>query len=287
MRLLDITRETSEHLERAGIDDAYIDAELLVLHAAGIDRLAAFMENPEIGKNFLQKIRRLTRRRSGGEPLQYITGHVDFLGLRIEVGRGVLIPRPETELVAQEAISEIGEKKREKKKAAIIRILDLCTGSGCIGLSLAREFPTAAVYGTDVSKTAIRYAKKNQKTNGIKNIRFLAGPFFEPVKKESKFDLIISNPPYIASSEIKKLQREIREWEPAEALDGGEDGLDFYKEIFSRAAECLLEGGKLVLELGFGQADAVKQIAAKNGFTAIETTKDYAGIERIFKAVRY
>jgi release factor glutamine methyltransferase len=163
MRLLDALKSSTEYLESAGIEDAFVDAELLVLHAAGTERIPAYMENPEIGKGLSAKIRRLARRRAAGEPVQYIIGHVDFLGLRISVGKGVLIPRPETELLAQEAIETVqrstfcvqGSHKVQHRTTGIergpLRILDLCTGSGCIALALAREFPAAAVYAADVS----------------------------------------------------------------------------------------------------------------------------------------
>lgn len=291
MRLLDAAREASEYLERSGIEDPYIDAELLVLHAAGMDRLAAFMENPEIGKNLVQRIRRLTHRRGRGEPLQYITGHVDFMGLKIRVGKGVLIPRPETELVAREAIEE-GKRLRVKLKALgkrsseSLRILDLCTGTGCIALTLAKEFSDSIVYGTDLSEAAVRFARKNRKDNGITNTKFIRGPLFGPVGDKGRFDLIVSNPPYIKKGEIETLQREIREWEPVEALDGGETGLDFYRNIFSEAGPFLNRNGMVIVELGFGQAEAVRTIAKTNGFEDVEIKKDYSGIERIFKAAR-
>lgn len=286
MRLLDAAREASEYLEKSGIEDSYIDAELLVLHSAGMERLAAFMQNPEIDRAVLRKFRTLVRRRAAGEPLQYIIGHVDFLGLRIVVGSGVLIPRPETELVAQEGILVAKEMLRSGigGTAGGLRILDLCTGSGCIALSLAREIPEAAVYGTDISKTAIRYAKKNQRLNNLKNVNFIAAPLFAPAGQRTKFDIILSNPPYIRSSEINKLQREIRDWEPHEALDGGESGLLFYEEIFREAYGRLDENGKIILEIGFDQAAMVRAIAKKNGFGTIDLRKDYAGVERIIKA---
>jgi release factor glutamine methyltransferase len=309
MKLLDVIKPSSEYLEKSGIDDPLAEAELLVFHAAGIDKLAAYINNPEVDKSLQAVIRRSLRRRAKGEPLQYIIGHVDFLGLAINVGRGVLIPRPETELLALEAIKQVrGEEsgvrsrgritspvqkagcKRHDKNSSLLtphsslKIVDLCTGSGCIALALAREFPSAAVYGTDISKKAIRYAKKNAATNGMGNAEFLCGSLFEPVEKISGFDLIVSNPPYVKRSDISGLQREIRDWEPWEALDGGRDGLDWYRRIFSDAGRHLKEGAKIILELGFGQAAEVSEIARKNGLEDIEIKKDYSGIERILKA---
>jgi release factor glutamine methyltransferase len=290
MRLLDVIQPSCEHLAKFGIDDPLAEAEALVFFATGIDRLAAYINNPEVERSLVSRIRSLLRRRSKGEPLQYIIGNVAFLGLTIHVGKGVLIPRPETELLAEEAItivkskrSEAGGQKRPGLKA-FPRILDLCTGSGCIALALAWEFTSAFVCGTDISKKAIQYAQKNALTNRIRNAEFFSGSLFEPVKKIPGFDLIVSNPPYVPTTDINGLQREIRDWEPAEALDGGKDGLDFYRTIFSNAGSYLRERGTLILELGYGQAGEVTTIAEKAGFENIEVKKDYAGTERILKA---
>ncbi len=290
MRLLDALKSSTEFLEKAGIEDAFADAEILVLHASGADRLAAYMENPVVSRDLQSKIRRLVRRRSKGEPVQYIVGHVEFFGLKIHVGRGVLIPRPETELLAEEAAATIKNKKLEiggGKESALRgspRILDLCTGSGCIALSLAKAFPDSVVHATDVSKNAIGYAKKNGMENGVENVTFLEGSLYSPLKLGVCYDLIISNPPYVRKADIDGLQREIKEWEPLEALDGGDDGLDFYRRIFADAQLHLCQGGMIIVELGFGQAGDVEAIARGYGFTGMEIKKDYAGIERILKA---
>lgn len=281
MRLLDALKSATEFLEKAGIDDAFADSEILVFHTSGADRLAAYMENPEISKDVQTKIRRLISRRAKGEPVQYIVGHVEFLELKINVGKGVLIPRPETELLTEEAIKAFGRAG----VAPPLQILDLCTGSGCIAIALAKAFPASQVYGTDVSKTAIRYSKKNAMENSVENVTFLQGSLYLPLKRGLCYNLIVSNPPYIKRDDIDSLQREIKEWEPLGALDGGQDGLDFYRSIFAEAPGYLCEGGMIVVELGFGQADDVKMIAMGNGFGDIEVRRDYAGIERILKAV--
>jgi release factor glutamine methyltransferase len=289
MRLLDALKSSTEYLEKAGIEDPFADAEILTFHAAGVDRLAAYMENPGITKGLLAKIRRLIRRRAKGEPLQYIVGHVDFLDLTIYVGKGVLIPRPETELLVEEAIRTVQSSKFEVQSSKSFnrppqRILDLCTGSGCIALALGKALPDADVYGTDVSRVALRFAKRNAGMNEVGNVTFLEGSLFAPLPAGAIFDLIVSNPPYIASADIWGLQREIKDWEPLEALDGGSDGLDFYRKIFAEAARYLRPGGVILCELGFGQPAAVKEIAQKSGFRDISVKKDYAGIARILKA---
>ena len=162
-------------------------------------------------------------------------------------------------------------------------ILDLCTGSGCIALALAKAFPDARVYGTDMSADALGYAKENAGLNNIKNIIFLKGDLFKPVK-DMQFDMIVSNPPYIRKDDMKLLQPEIRDWEPVAALDGGEDGLDYYRKIISGAGDYLKENGFLMLEIGMGQSDPIRKMAEDEGFANIQILKDYAGIDRIVKA---
>jgi len=294
MRLLDIIKSSADLLEEAGVPDALADAELLVLHAAAMERLRAYIDNPGTDRSLQSKIHRLVRRRASGEPLQYIIGEVDFLGLHMRVGKGVLIPRPETELLAEESVKTVKNKmlkvkSSEKQPSAFslqpLAILDLCTGSGCIALALAREFPSAHIYATDVSAKALTYAKQNAEFNNIENVTFLRGSLFAPLKKKMTFDLITANPPYIMTSDIAGLQREVRDWEPVLALSGGADGLDFYRRILSEAPGYLKENsGSILFELGFGQAEAVSEIARKAGFKNLSVTKDYAGIDRVLKA---
>ena len=293
MRLLDTIKSSSDYLEKSGVVDPLVDAELLVLHASGIDRLRAYMDNPEADHRLLSRINRLVKRRAAGEPLQYIIGHVDFLGLEIRVGKGVLIPRPETEMLVEEAIKTVKRnalsvKSSEQNPSAFSlqssAVLDLCTGSGCIALALAREFPDAKVYASDVSAKTLKYARDNAERNAIRNVTFMKGSLFAPVSVHMSFDLITANPPYIMTSDISGLQREVREWEPLRALDGGEDGLDFYRKIFSKAAGYLKACGWIFFELGFGQSEGVAEIAGGAGFKNIEMIKDFAGIDRVLKA---
>ncbi len=293
MRLLELLRKSTEYLEAVGIDDALTEAEMLVFHAVKMDRLDAYVDNPEIMNADSAKVRRLLQRRIKGEPVQYIIGHIEFCGLTIRVGKGVLIPRPETELLVEEAIKavkndELADKGSEKNSSRLTHhasrtFLDLCTGSGCIALALAREFPDAEVHGTDLSKEALAYAKRNAKANNIKNARFSKGSLFEPVKGK-RFDIITANPPYIRRDEIETLQPEIRDWEPDAALDGGMDGMDFYRAILSSAGGYLNPNGFIFLEFGYDQAEGVQKIARAEGFRDIAVINDYAGIGRILKA---
>jgi release factor glutamine methyltransferase len=295
MNALNKIREAKEFLESLGIEDAVREAEIIVSHFLGIDRLMLYKDNPQILEDIIPMIDELLTRRSKREPLQYVTGFTEFHGLKIKVGSGVLIPRPETELLAEEAIKTVTGYRINpplhpfsKRGMGGFKILDLCTGSGCLALALAREFPDAKVYGTDTSEIAIGYAKENAKINEIENAIFLEGSLFDPIKKlftvhrsPFTFDLIVSNPPYIRRDDIKSLQAEIRDWEPVEALDGGEDGLDYYRIIIPEARNYLKENGCLMFEIAFGQADAVRKMAEDEGFADITLIKDFSGIERI------
>jgi release factor glutamine methyltransferase len=277
MTALDKLRKAKEFLERSGIDDAGRETELIISHCLGMDRATLYRDNPRIPEDLISKIDESLKRRAKREPLQYILGYTEFYGLKINVGSGVLIPRPETELLVEEAKKIISNFEF---RISNFKFLDLCTGSGCMALALAREFPEAQIYGTDTSEVAIRYAKKNIELNNINNVTFLKGNLFEPLKN-LVFDLIVSNPPYIKKNDIKNLQPEIKDWEPIEALDGGEDGLDYYRAIIPEARNHLNESGCLLLELGMSQSDEVKKISEDAGFINISLVKDYTGIERI------
>ena len=289
MKALELLRTAKESLERSSVEDAAREAETIIAHCLKTDRATLYRDNPQIPGDLAIKIDSLVKRRATREPLQYILGYMDFLGLKIKVGKGVLIPRPETELLAEEAIKIISNFKflasasRLRRQISNFKFLDLCTGSGCLALSLAKELPDIEVYGIDTSDSALKYAHENAELNMIKNATFLKGSLFEPVKGLT-FDLIVSNPPYIRSNDIKDLQPEIKGWEPQDALDGGTDGLDYYRLIIQAVKNHLNEGGYLMLELGMNQADAVKRMAGNAGLKDIILLKDYAGIDRIFIA---
>ena len=245
MKALDKLRTMHEALEKSGIDGSVRDAELILTHSLGIDRVDLYKDNPDITENILAEIDPLVERRSKREPLQYVLGYTEFYGLKIMVGPGVLIPRPETELLAEKAIEIIRSQNETSVSEepgissfilhpSSLVVLDLCTGSGCLAIALAKEFPDADVYGTDTSEIALEYAKKNAELNNVKSITFLKGDLFEPVKKYAVRCDRIQSPVY-SNADIEYLQPEIREWEPVEALDGGEDGLDYYRRIIPGA----------------------------------------------------
>ncbi|MCX5717889.1 MAG: peptide chain release factor N(5)-glutamine methyltransferase [Nitrospirae bacterium] len=282
MTVLDKIKEITEFLRSCGIEDAHKESEIIMAHALKIDRTVLYRDNPGVTGENIKDIGEILRRRAVREPLQYILGFVEFHGLKIKVGQGVLIPRPETELLAEEVV------KLFTVHRSPLTILDLCTGSGCLALAIAKHFPDAEVYGLDISKDAIRYAKENAELNGIRNAVFLKGSLFEPLSQLLThnsslltFDVIVSNPPYIRSGDMPNLQPEINKWEPRNALDGGEDGLSYYRTILSEARRYLMLSGVIFLEIGEGQAEEVTVIAMQNGFCNISAIKDYAGIERI------
>ncbi len=283
MKALKKLQEISKKLSPLHIEDAPKEAEILLRQGLGIDLVEIYRDNPEISNEQSELIEEMVRRRTGREPLQYITGQTDFFGLSICVGQGVLIPRPETELMAEMAVKVISEK-RSPVNGPRSTILDLCTGSGCLALALAKSFPDSHVYAVDISGAALEYAKKNASINGINNVEFLEGHLFRPLGQNVLFDFIISNPPYIRKGDIKILQPEIRGWEPLNALDGGEDGLDFYREIIPAARDYLKNNGTLMFEVGFDGADGVASIFTDAGYSHIQITEDYSEIKRVVSA---
>jgi len=270
-------------LKQAGIEEPRREAGEILLLALGVDRARLIAFDPEVDDEAARlRLDTIVARRIRREPLQYIAGRVEFLGLSIKVGPGALIPRPETELLAEETIRLAAVKFAANKTASgNIKILDLCTGSGCIALALARAFPAASVDAVDVSEAALEYARKNASINGINNVRFITGRLFEPLGGGRRYDLLVSNPPYIKSADVAGLAPEISLYEPREALDGGPDGLEFYRAILGAAGRYLNAGGAVVLEAGFGQSADIAEIARRAGFSGVRFIADYGGVERI------
>lgn len=278
MTALDKLKEVSAILKTAGIEDAPKEAEILITETLGIDRTSLYSGRYKITEDDSRRIDSLLQRRLKREPLQYIFGHVEFLGLRFNIGRGVLIPRPETEMLAEEAIRIL-----KSKKPSGANILDLCTGSGCIAITIARHLPESFVYGVDISEAALSYAEENALLNDVRNVRFLRGDLYEPLKigPEIRFDMIISNPPYIRSEDIKSLQPEIRDWEPLEALNGGEDGLEYYRRIIGGCRDFLMDKGEVLLEVG--DSRGVIDIARSYNMRVLSVIKDLSGIDRVLR----
>ncbi len=314
MKIINKLKEAAKFLECCGIEAPEKEAEIFVREGLDINTVETYRDNPELSKEQTRTLEYMLERRVRHEPLQYILGYEEFLRLKLLVGPGVLIPRPETEFMAEQAVKTVNSEQltinSKNRNSSLVpwslRILDLCTGSGCLALALAKEFPDFEIYGTDISEIAIGYARKNAEINNIKNATFLTGSLFQPFKKIDTdcclpfspldnsisnptgftFDLIISNPPYIRTDDIKGLQPEVKDWEPAIALDGGTDGLDFYRELIPAARYFLKDNGLIILELGNGQSSRVAEIIESSGYSHTEIIKDYAGIERIIQASR-
>ncbi|HLA50387.1 MAG TPA: peptide chain release factor N(5)-glutamine methyltransferase, partial [Thermodesulfovibrionia bacterium] len=240
-------------------------------------------------------------RRIKREPSQYILGEQEFWGLPFKVTKDVLIPRPETEVLVEEAVKTVRSQESEVRSQntkihySELRtpdsklILDLCTGSGCIAISLAKEIPNSRVFAVDISEKALDVARENAERYDVADrITFLSGDLFEPLNGLNiKADIIVSNPPYISRKMLQELQPEVKDYEPQAALYGGEDGMDFYRKIIADAPAYLAKGGYLMLEMGYRQAGKIKNlIEQNNGFEDIDIKKDFAGIERIIKAQR-
>ena len=226
---------------------------------------------PTITRFQLQKIRDAVALRIKHMPLSKIFGFTEFYGMKFYVDKNVLSPRPETELVCEQAINLINSHNFKK-------VLDLCTGSGAIAITLAKN-TKSKVEACDISRSALKIAEKNAKNLGAK-VNFFESNMFSGLKKNSKFDIIVSNPPYIATKEIQLLDVEVKNYDPHLSLDGGDDGLDFYRIIAENAPTFLKNGGMLVLEIGEGQANAVKKLLSAD-FKNINIIKDYNNIQRI------
>lgn len=255
------------------IEDARLEAELLLVHTLGIKKSELILYQSKIieDKNY-KRYQENIKRRLKHEPTAYIIGTQPFLGLDIIVNRSVLIPRPETELLVEQALKVASSQLP-------VAIADIGTGSGCIAITLAKRLPLAEVYGIDSSNDALKVAKTNAETHKVADrCHFIKGNLLDQLKEP--VDLIVSNPPYIPSGEIGKLQPEVRDWEPKQALDGGKDGLNYIRKLFNESPKHLKPAGRLVMEFGFGQAAEIEKVAAVN-FEKIEIIKDYAGIPRI------
>jgi release factor glutamine methyltransferase len=266
---------TTQRFSDAGIAAARLEAQLLLAHVLGCSRVQLYtgFDKP-LGEAELASYRGLIKRRLAGESVSYLVGETEFWGLPFHVEPSVLVPRPDTETVIEVA------RAARPDRAAPCRILDLCTGSGVIAVSLAREYPAAQVVATELSPAAAALARRNAARNAVADrVDVREGDLFEPVRGE-RFDLITANPPYIASPVIPTLSPEVRR-EPVIALDGGPDGLAFYDRICAEAREHLAPGGAIVLEHGFDQADAVRGRLITAGFTGVTLVHDLGKNPRV------
>ncbi len=274
LKILDWTKT---YLASKGIANARREAEWLLCAATGLDRVGLYLnfEKP-LNETELATYREMVARRGRREPLQHILGNQEFCGLEFEVSPDVLVPRHDTETLVNEALARMPGART---------VLDIGTGSGCIAIALAKQLPQATVTAIDVSEKALSVARRNAERNGAA-IEFLHGSLLEPVSGRC-FDLIVSNPPYIPTTDIDVLDPEVRDFDPRGALDGGADGLDIYRLLIPAALACLNPSGWLLVEVGVGQAVAVGQLFQEcGGYGEPVTVCDPGGIERVVGAMR-
>lgn len=258
-----------------GIFNYTTDAWLLFQYVFKINRLDYLMEpHKEADKKDEERYRACIKERGGHYPLQYITHGQNFMGLDFYVDERVLIPRQDTEVLVEHVLGFLKDE---------MSVLDMCTGSGCIITSLAANRNLSRAAGADLSGEALEIAAYNARENGQNNIEFIQSDLFENIR--GKFDVIVSNPPYIPSGEIETLMREVKSYEPRMALDGSDDGLLFYKKIINSAADYLYEDGMLFFEIGWNQAKSITELLAEAGYTGITVKKDLAGLDRVVYAV--
>lgn len=268
--------EGKERLRAAGKEAYCLEAELLLEEAAQLDHLSLYMqENELLPQEAAERYEMYLFEREMGRPAQYIIGQWEFMGLPFAVGEGVLIPRPDTEILVEIIL-------QKQKEEPLKSILDIGTGSGCIPVSLSFYGTFEEILAVDISQLALAYARKSAIQNGAA-IKFYESDLFSDVPAEyrGRLDAIVSNPPYIPRAEIETLMIEVRGYEPWEALDGGEDGLDFYRRIIREGKDWLREDGWLFFEIGYNEKDAVIALMEESGYVEISAQKDFAGLDRV------
>ena len=273
-----VLKWATDDFRARGIENPRLDAEVLLARALGVSRTQLVIEllRP-LEPDELARFREMVKRRRAREPVAYILGEREFYGRTFRVDARVLIPRPDTETLVDVALA------RTRAVSMCAQVLDLCTGSGCVAITLARERPTTEVLGTDASEGAIAVARDNAARLGAYNASFMVADLFEGI--EGRFDLITANPPYIPAADVPGLSPDIVKFEPELALVGGDDGLALARKIVEQAPAHLAKGGVLAMEVGAGQAVAVAELFQEAGFTGIERARDYARIERVVSGV--
>lgn len=275
-----LLQSAAERLKEAGVDTPILDAEVMLSRTLNRTR-TELLAHPEsrVPSESVEKFLQWTARRSAREPLAYIIGEREFFGLSFHVTRDVLIPRPETETLVETALADL-----DGVTAPIIA--DIGVGSGAVAVSIARARPDAAVYGTEFSAAALEIARTNTVRLGLgKQVTLLRGDLLSPLEG-LLFDVVVSNPPYVPSAEISRLQPEVAMYEPAEALDGGPDGLDCHRRLAAEAPAYLKPGGLLAVEVGMGQADAVEELFRSNCFLNVRSVRDLSRIPRVVSGIK-
>jgi release factor glutamine methyltransferase len=281
---LEVLNWTSQRFGEAGMESARLEAQVLLAHALGCTRVQLYtgFDKP-LGEEELARIRGLIKRRLGGEPLAYVIGEQEFWSLPFWVDPAVLVPRHDTETVVQVVLDAIAPGER----AAPRRVADLCTGSGILAVTLARELPGARVIATDVSPEAAAVARRNADRHAVADrVEVRVGDLLAPLAGEAPFDVVVSNPPYVATGDLAGLSAEVKR-EPRLALDGGPDGLDLVRRLVAGLPALVAPGGLIAIEHGFDQGDAARAIVdASGGFAPAATRADLAGRPRVTWARR-
>ncbi|MFI3116055.1 MAG: peptide chain release factor N(5)-glutamine methyltransferase [Clostridia bacterium] len=263
-----------------------IEARELIAHSLNLDRKQIFnWSKTFVTQDDEKKVLENINKRQKGMPLAYILGEWEFYSLPFKVDENVLIPRSDTETLVDSALEYLREQSHRHMDK--MKILDLCAGSGCIGIAIGKNYQNSTIFACDISKKAIDIAKENAKINNIVNYTIYEDNVLDPKIKYPIVDLIVSNPPYIETKTIDTLDCDVRDFEPRIALDGGEDGLIFYEKICEKYLGFLKYGGKIIFEYGIHQEDDIKQILEKYKFENIKITKDLCGINRIIEATKY
>lgn len=281
MKYSELVRQGLSKMVKVGVVDADTDAWILLEKICNISKTDYFVKmHDSVADDLVKQYFAAIDRRITHYPLQYIIGEWEFMGLTFKVNEKVLIPRSDTETLV---INALNIMEKEYKNVENIKVLDMCTGSGCIGISLAKICEKCNVLAIDVSREALAVASENAELNQVENIEFQKSDLFEifdEMGEDRRFDIIISNPPYIPTSDIETLMPEVRDYEPRLALDGDEDGLKFYRRIVAGSKHFLKHGGYLMFEIGYNQAEAVKELM-NTKYDNLEVIKDLGGNDRV------
>lgn len=277
-----------DQLQESGVNNPNLDAEVLLAHCLRIDRIKLYvLHDKPLDRKEWERYEKYIARRAKRVPVAYITGYKEFRSLGFRLMPTVLIPRPETEILVEETLKECAVIEKNKQS---LKILELGTGSGIIAVSLAKEIEHLSIIATDISLEALKIARENARLHKQDSkIHFFVCRFLQAINvKGIYFDFIVSNPPYLSTDDWKRVQPEVRDYEPPDALLGGEDGLDFYRIIIPEVSKFLTSDGWLILEVGMGQADKISRMIKKTGkFSKVEFKKDLSGIARVVKAKRW
>ncbi len=276
----------TEYLKDKGVDSPRFATELLLSHVLEMKRIELYTNySKPVAKPDLDKLHKLVKRAAENEPIQYLVGRTQFYSLEIQVSPACLIPRPETEQLVEISIDFLKTRRGHQK------ILEPCTGSGCISIALAKNFPDCDIVSTDISESALSVAEKNIENHSLRDqTKLLKGNLYDPLipeMEDEQFDLIVSNPPYVTNAEYEKLEENVKEYEPRRALLAGEYGTDVIEPLIEKAAEFLKSGGSLIFEIGYQQANLVKQLINENkNFENVNIFKDFQKNDRIARTFK-